>query len=85
MIFEIIGRASFWLLICVSDHSLNTYFMLENKLSVNRRPMLILEKEIISKADVSTIENIRASKNEGALVIPSSIPTTPTTLTGFIR
>lgn len=60
--------------------------MLENKLSVNRRPMLILEKEIISKADISTIENIRASKNEGAATIPSSIPTTPTTLTGgFVR
>lgn len=59
--------------------------MLENKLSVNRRPMLILEKEIVSKADVSTIENIRASSYEGVATIPSSIPTTPTTLTGFLR
>ncbi|MDR6565165.1 MULTISPECIES: hypothetical protein [Chitinophaga] len=59
--------------------------MSETKLSVNRRPMLILEKEIVSKADISTIENIRASSYDGAATIPSSIPTTPTTLTGLFR
>ncbi len=61
--------------------------MLKNKLSVNRRPVLILEKEIVSKADVRTIENIRASSYEGVTSILSSVPTTPTTLTGtgFLR
>ena len=60
--------------------------MLKSKLSVNRRPVLILEKEIVSKADVRTIENIRASNYEGVISILSSVPTTPTiTGIGFIR
>lgn len=52
-------------------------------MSVNNRPMLTLEKEIVSKADTRTIENISAANNKGAM-IDSSIPTTPTTLTGLI-
>lgn len=51
-------------------------------MSLNNRPMLTLEKEIVSKADTRTIENISAS-NKSAM-IDSSLPTTPTTLTGLM-
>lgn len=52
-------------------------------MSLNNRPMLTLEKEIVSKADTRTIENISARNNKG-VTIDSSLPTTPTTLTGLI-
>lgn len=53
--------------------------MLKTNLSVNNRPMLMLEKEIISKADVSTIENMSASDKSGTGMVHSSFPTIPTT------
>lgn len=56
---------------------------METNMSLNSRPMLTLEKEIVSKADTRTIENISARNNKGA-GIDSSIPTTPTTLTGLM-
>ena len=55
---------------------------MEKNMSLNNRPMLTLEKEIVSKADTRTIENISTS-NKSAM-IDSSLPTTPTTLTGLM-
>ncbi|HEY9261127.1 hypothetical protein [Chitinophaga sp.] len=52
--------------------------MLKTNMSVNNRLMLMLEKEIISKADVSTIENMRAS-DKSRVGMESSFPTLPTT------
>jgi hypothetical protein len=52
---------------------------MEKNMSVNNRPMLTLEKEIVSKADTRTIENIKASHGTGAAMMDSSIPTIPTT------
>ncbi|MBS0027593.1 hypothetical protein ACTJJ0_32330 [Chitinophaga sp. 22321] len=51
--------------------------MLENK-SLNRRPVLALEKEIISKADINTIENMSGA-HAGKGMLDSSVPTIPTT------
>lgn len=53
--------------------------MLKTNMSVNNRPMLMLEKEIISKADVSTIENMSAADKSGVRRGDSSFPTIPTT------
>ena len=47
--------------------------------NMNSRPMLTLDKEVISKADISTIENMRTSGKGGAGHGQSSVPTTPTT------
>jgi hypothetical protein len=47
--------------------------------NMNSRPTLTLDKEVISKADVYTIENMRTSGKGGAAHGQSSVPTTPTT------
>ncbi|SEW31960.1 hypothetical protein [Chitinophaga arvensicola] len=52
---------------------------MEKNMSVNNRPMLTLEKEIISKADTRTIENMKASNSSDTAMMYSSIPTIPTT------
>lgn len=49
------------------------------KTSLNYRPMLTLEKEIISKADVATIQNMSAYDN-WAPSQDTSLPTIPPTL-----
>ncbi|MGO4290170.1 hypothetical protein [Chitinophaga sp. RAB17] len=53
--------------------------MSKMNVSVNNRPVLMLEKQIISKADVSTIENMSASDKSGVRMADSSFPTIPTT------
>lgn len=53
--------------------------MLKSNMSASNRPVLMLEKEIISKADVSTIENMTASAKAGVGLVHSSFPTIPTT------
>ncbi|MEC5142395.1 hypothetical protein [Chitinophaga sp. 212800010-3] len=51
--------------------------MPEKNITLNSRPILKLEKEIISKADTLAIENMRAA---GVVeMVHSSVPTTPTT------
>jgi hypothetical protein len=50
-----------------------------SNMSVNSRPMLMLEKEIISKADITSIENMSASDKSGVGMGHSSFPTIPTT------
>ena len=52
--------------------------MLENK-SLKNRPVLALEKEIISKADIHTIERMSGIHHSGIGIIDSSVPTIPTT------
>lgn len=52
--------------------------MLEKNKSFNSRPVLSFEKEIISKADINTIENMSGTQRSGK-GLDSSIPTIPTT------
>ena len=50
-----------------------------DKKPMNNRPRLLLEKEIISKADVYAIESMRTSDRSGKEKLHSSVPTIPTT------
>ncbi|MFY0254760.1 hypothetical protein ACDQ55_12475 [Chitinophaga sp. 30R24] len=52
--------------------------MSDKNMSVNSRPSLLLEKEIIAKAEVSAVENMKSGRPAAGLV-HSSVPTTPTT------
>ncbi|MCW3462842.1 hypothetical protein [Chitinophaga nivalis] len=53
--------------------------MKKEHVNMNAVSALVLDKEIISKADARTIENMSADKKSGEGYIPSVLPTTPTT------
>ena len=53
--------------------------------AMNTASLLMLDKEIISKADAFTIENLNGQKKMSDGYQPSLIPTTPTTTADGVK